>query len=156
MEAIERLELTRGTAALQYGPQFGGLLNYVTKAPPLDRRASFASISSAGSYGLRSTYNSLAGTIGDWSYVAYASGRWSDGYRTNGSSTADAEYLAVHYAPLGKYFSVKGRVGHSRYLYRVPRAAHRRAIRRRPAPVDAQPQLLQPEHHRPLAGGRLG
>ncbi|MCC6930689.1 MAG: TonB-dependent receptor [Gemmatimonadaceae bacterium] len=120
MEAIERLELTRGTAALQYGAQFGGLLNYVTKAPPPDRRAAFESINSAGSYGLRSTYNSLAGTVGDWSYTAYASGRWSDGYRTNGTSNADAEYLAVHYAPLGKYFSVKGRVGHSRYLYRIP------------------------------------
>ncbi|MBK8649523.1 MAG: TonB-dependent receptor [Gemmatimonadetes bacterium] len=120
MEAIERLELTRGTAALQYGSQFGGLLNYVTKAPPLTRRAAFESISSAGSYGLRSTYNSLAGTIGDWSYVGYASGRWSDGYRANGTSNADAEYLAVHYAPLGKYFSVKARVGHSRYVYRLP------------------------------------
>lgn len=120
MEAIERLELTRGTAALQYGSQFGGLLNYVTKAPPLTRRAAFESINSAGSYGLRSTYNSLAGTVGDWSYVAYASGRWSDGYRANGTSNADAEYLAVHYAPLGKYFSVKARVGHSRYVYRLP------------------------------------
>lgn len=120
MEAIERLELTRGTAALQYGSQFGGLLNYVTKAPPLTRRAAFESINSAGSYGLRSTYNSLAGTIGDWSYVGYASGRWSDGYRANGTSNADAEYLAVHYAPLGKYFSVKARVGHSRYVYRLP------------------------------------
>ena len=120
MEAIERLELTRGTAALQYGSQFGGLLNYVTKAPPLTRRAAFESMSSAGSYGLRSTYNSLAGTIGDWSYVGYASGRWSDGYRANGTSNADAEYLAVHYAPLGKYFSVKARVGHSRYVYRLP------------------------------------
>ena len=120
MEAIERVELTRGTAALQYGSQFGGLLNYVTKAPPPDRPAAFESISSAGAFGLRSTYNSLAGTIGDWSYMAYASGRWSDGYRTNGSSNADAEYLAVQYAPTGRYFSVKGRVGHSRYLYRIP------------------------------------
>lgn len=122
MEAIERIELTRGTAALQYGSQFGGLLNYVTKAPPPDRAAKFESINSIGAFGLRSTYNSIAGTNGRWSYLAYASGRWSDGYRSSGSSNADAEYLAVYYTPLDRHFSVKVRLGHSRYLYRLPGA----------------------------------
>jgi Fe(3+) dicitrate transport protein len=30
-EALERIEIVRGAGSLQYGPQFGGLLNYVTK-----------------------------------------------------------------------------------------------------------------------------
>ena len=33
MEAIASIEMVRGTAALQYGSQFGGLVNYVTKSP---------------------------------------------------------------------------------------------------------------------------
>jgi Fe(3+) dicitrate transport protein len=31
MESVERIELVRGTGALQYGAQFGGMLNYVSK-----------------------------------------------------------------------------------------------------------------------------
>jgi Fe(3+) dicitrate transport protein len=31
MEAVDRIELVRGTGSLQYGAQFGGMLNYVTK-----------------------------------------------------------------------------------------------------------------------------
>ncbi|WP_431242160.1 TonB-dependent receptor plug domain-containing protein [Flavobacterium sp. P21] len=33
MEALERIELVRGTASLQYGAQFGGMLNYISKQP---------------------------------------------------------------------------------------------------------------------------
>jgi outer membrane receptor protein involved in Fe transport len=29
MEAVETIELVRGGASLQFGPQFGGMLNYV-------------------------------------------------------------------------------------------------------------------------------
>jgi len=36
-ESLERIELVRGSASLQFGPQFGGLLNYVTKSAPRDR-----------------------------------------------------------------------------------------------------------------------
>jgi Fe(3+) dicitrate transport protein len=31
MEAVETIELVRGGASLQFGPQFGGMLNYVLK-----------------------------------------------------------------------------------------------------------------------------
>ena len=31
MEAVDHIELVRGTGSLQYGAQFGGMLNYVTK-----------------------------------------------------------------------------------------------------------------------------
>lgn len=119
LEAIERLELTRGTAALQYGPQIGGLLNYVTKGAPRDHRLSWESISSVGSYGLRSTYNSLGGTAGRWSYFGYVNLRHSDGFRANGTSDANAEYLALAFAP-SSTLTVRGRVGHSRYVYRLP------------------------------------
>ena len=37
MEAIGRIELVRGAGALQYGAQFGGMLNYVLKEPDTTR-----------------------------------------------------------------------------------------------------------------------
>jgi Fe(3+) dicitrate transport protein len=33
MEAVKRIEIIRGAASLQYGPQFGGLLNYELDEP---------------------------------------------------------------------------------------------------------------------------
>ena len=32
MESFEKIELVRGTGSLQYGGQFGGMINYVTKS----------------------------------------------------------------------------------------------------------------------------
>lgn len=119
MEAIERIELTRGTAALQYGSQFGGLLNYVTKRPPSDRPLSFESISSAGAFGLRSTFNSIGGTVDRLSYYGYMSIRKSDGYRANGTSDANAQMLGVTYEA-SPSLKVRARVGRSTYLYRMP------------------------------------
>lgn len=37
LEAIERIEVTRGAASLQFGPQFGGVINYITKKGPADK-----------------------------------------------------------------------------------------------------------------------
>ena len=31
MQAVQRIEIVRGQAALQYGPQFGGMVNYILK-----------------------------------------------------------------------------------------------------------------------------
>ena len=36
-EAIESIEVVRGAASLQYGPQFGGLLNYKFKKPNVNK-----------------------------------------------------------------------------------------------------------------------
>ena len=55
MVAIERVELVRGTAALQYGSQFGGLIKYVVRTRDTTRAVTFELRSSAGSYRLRST-----------------------------------------------------------------------------------------------------
>uniref|UniRef100_UPI00227BD7FF TonB-dependent receptor plug domain-containing protein n=1 Tax=Algoriphagus sp. PAP.12 TaxID=2996678 RepID=UPI00227BD7FF len=52
MEAIETIELIRGTGALQYGQQFGGMLNYVLKKPNAFKKFELENISSAGSFGL--------------------------------------------------------------------------------------------------------
>ncbi|MEI9944007.1 MAG: TonB-dependent receptor plug domain-containing protein [Chitinophagaceae bacterium] len=41
LESIARIELVRGTGSLQYGAQFGGMLNYVTKQGDTTRPFSF-------------------------------------------------------------------------------------------------------------------
>ncbi|MEQ1693252.1 MAG: TonB-dependent receptor, partial [Gemmatimonas sp.] len=119
MEAVERVELIRGTASLQYGSQFGGLLNYVIKSPDTTRAAGFESSTTAGSYGLISTWNALGGKVGRVTYYGYASVRRSDGYRENGRSTFGAQYLSAS-MPLTSTLSLRGEAGRTHYVYQLP------------------------------------
>ena len=96
---VDRIELVRGTGSLQYGAQFGGMLNYITKQPDTTRAITFESVNSVGSFGLLSTYNAISGKLGKFQYMAYYSKRVSNGYRENGSTEYDAQSLMLIYSP---------------------------------------------------------
>ncbi len=119
MEAIESIEMVRGTAALQYGSQFGGLVNYVTKGPEPGESLGVQSISTLGSFGLRSTYNAVGGTAGPLTFYAYMNERVSDGYRDAARSEYSAQYLAAT-VELSPTLQLRGQVGHSTYVYQLP------------------------------------
>lgn len=119
MEAVGRIELVRGTGALQYGAQFGGMLNYVLKQPDTTRAISWETINSIGSYGLLSTYNAVGGKLGKLQYYAYYSKRVSDGYRDNGTSDYDGEGLILKYVA-SKNFNIGAELLRSYYLYQLP------------------------------------
>ncbi len=42
LDAVERIEMVRGSASLQYGAQFGGLVNYQIRRAPSDRQFTFS------------------------------------------------------------------------------------------------------------------
>lgn len=69
-ESIERIEIVKGTGSLQYGAQYGGILNYVSKKPDSSKSISLESIQTVGSYNMLSSYNALSGTKGKISYYA--------------------------------------------------------------------------------------
>jgi Fe(3+) dicitrate transport protein len=119
MEAVERIELVRGTGALQYGAQFGGMLNYVTKsAQPIDGRG-FESVNSIGSFGLLSTYNAVrAGNGRSGVYADYAR-RKADGYRRNASTDAQYYSLAAQHT-FSPALRVQAGYARASYLYRLP------------------------------------
>ena len=118
-ESIDRLELVRGTASLQYGAQFGGMLNIVTKQADTTRRFGFESINSVGSFGHRSTYNAVGGRVGKLTYYGYAYWRHSDGYRQNSRSNAKAMFASLHYQASTR-FSLSAEVARSTYRYQIP------------------------------------
>lgn len=114
MEAVERIELVRGTGSLQYGAQFGGMLNYISKQPKL-KKAFFESINTVGSYGLVSTYNSLSGTLNKFRYSAWFNKKWITGYRDNGDSEYNAEGLSLFY-DVSENLHLKFEWTHSNYV----------------------------------------
>lgn len=119
MEAVERIEFVRGTGSLQFGAQFGGMLNYVTKKADTTSAFTFESVNSIGSFDLFSTYNAIGGTIGKFRYYAYYNKRVSDGYRDNSHTDFDAQGLTLIYAPSSRV-ELKAEVSRSNYIYRIP------------------------------------
>lgn len=117
-EAIDRIELIRGTGSLQYGAQFGGMVNYVTKKPDTTRAISFETINSIGSFGMLSTYNAASGKVGKFKYYAYVNKRISDGYRENNRTTFDAEAVTVIYEPT-ENVALKAEVSRSNYIHQI-------------------------------------
>ncbi|MBK7233290.1 MAG: TonB-dependent receptor [Saprospiraceae bacterium] len=119
MEAIDRVEIIRGTGALQYGAQFGGMINYITKKAPVDKKLSMESITSIGSFGLFSSFNSMGGTVGKLSYYAYYQTRTSDGYRNYAQSKSDAQHLQLSYK-FSEKLSINAEISRSYYRFRIP------------------------------------
>ena len=98
MEVVDRIEIVRGASSLQYGPQFGGLMNFVLRKPDISTRLTFESQNTVGSNGLFSTFNYIGGTEGRLSYTAYYQKRVGDGWRDNGYYNTDHAHTELSYA----------------------------------------------------------
>lgn len=98
MEVVEQIEIIRGASSLQYGPQFGGLMNFVLRKPDKSTRFTAETINTFGSNGLFSSFNYIGGTEGKWNYTAYYQKRVGDGWRENGYFNTDHAHLEVNYA----------------------------------------------------------
>ena len=85
LDTVDRIEFVRGGAALLYGPQPGGALNYVTHRPRTDRPFSGSTLQTAGSNGYYSTFTHLDGTTGRIGYYGYLNHRQSEGIRASNS-----------------------------------------------------------------------
>lgn len=83
MEGVSRIEMIRGASSLQFGSQFGGLVNYVTKDAPLNKRFEFNTSETVGSFGLVNSFNSIGGTFNKFSYYGFVQYRYIYGYRPN-------------------------------------------------------------------------
>ena len=96
-EAIEKIELVRGAASLQYGTQFGGMLNFVMKKGDPNKKLSLVSRQTLGSFGLFNSFNSVGGQKGKWNYYAFHQYKRADGFRPNSSIDAHTSYMAIRY-----------------------------------------------------------
>ncbi|MCB7480977.1 TonB-dependent receptor [Christiangramia sediminis] len=82
-EALREIQVVRGAASLQYGTQFGGLINFRFKEPVEDKKIELISRQSVGSYDLFTSFNSLSGTVGKFSYYTYYNYKGGKGFRPN-------------------------------------------------------------------------
>lgn len=105
-QALERIEIVRGAASLQFGPQFGGLLNFVFKKGKEDKTLSLTSENTVGSFGLFSTFNSVGGSKKGYNYYGFYQRKQGNAWRPNSQFYQNTAYLH-----LDKQFSEKLSIG---------------------------------------------
>ena len=96
-QGVERIEVVRGAASLQYGSQFGGLLNYVFRRGPTDRKFALNAQVTGGSFGLFSGFGSVGGQVGKLNYYAFGLHKQGDGWRENSGFNQNIGYAGLQY-----------------------------------------------------------
>jgi len=98
LQAVQRIEIVRGQGALQYGPQFGGMVNYILKnGSDINKPVEFETQQTIGSNGLLNSFNALGGKKGKINYYSFFDQRNGEGWRDNSSFFTKAGFGAVTY-----------------------------------------------------------
>lgn len=114
LQAVKRIEIVRGAASLQFGTQFGGLLNFQMKkggekALELDAQLT------VGSYGLLNSFTSLGGSKNGTNYYAYFQRKQGNGWRPNNEFHQNNAYFSVS-KKLGDKLSISAELTYMDYL----------------------------------------
>ena len=101
-DGLDAIEIIRGAASLQYGTQFGGLLNFKFKQGPTDAPFELVTKQTAGSYGFFNSFNSIGGQDGKLNYYAFYDFKRGDGWRQNTGFDVHNAYVSFKYALTSK------------------------------------------------------
>jgi Fe(3+) dicitrate transport protein len=84
LQSVQRIEIVRGHGSLQYGPQIGGMVNYILKnGSEFTKPVQVETYQTLGSNGLFNTYNAIGGKTEKINYYAFFDHRSAAGWRDN-------------------------------------------------------------------------
>lgn len=113
LQAVQRIEIVRGQGSLQYGPQFGGLVNYILRnGSEINRKFEFETQQTIGSNALFNSYNAIGGKTDKLHYYSFFDHRNGDGWRQNSRYFTNAGFGTVTYY-ITKKFSISAELMHS-------------------------------------------
>jgi Fe(3+) dicitrate transport protein len=118
-EAIERIEVLRGAASLQYGTQFGGMINYKFNDAPVSKKLSGNFRQTAGAFGFVNSFNQLSGTVSKVSYNVLYQFKHYDGWRRRSESNSHNAFASVKYQVNDRLY-VKGEYTFMNYIAQQP------------------------------------
>jgi Fe(3+) dicitrate transport protein len=98
VESLSEIQIIRGAASLQYGTQFGGLVNFITKAPNRFKTLEVVLRNTLGSNGLYTNFTSLSGTHKKLSYYSYVNHKTGNGFRPNSEFESKNIFSHFEYA----------------------------------------------------------
>ncbi|QHI35909.1 Fe(3+) dicitrate transport protein FecA [Kordia antarctica] len=96
-EGLKEIQIIRGAASLQYGTQFGGLVNFVMKEPNQGKSFEFITRNTIGSNNLYTNFTSVSGSIDKWSYYSFFNYKKGDGFRPNSEFESKNAYAHIGY-----------------------------------------------------------
>lgn len=95
--AVDKIEIVRGAASLQYGTQFGGMLNFKMKEAPENTPFELNLEQGVGSFGLSNSFISIGGTANKLDYYAYYQYKTGDCWRDNSGFYSHTAFGKIGY-----------------------------------------------------------
>ncbi|RXJ45856.1 TonB-dependent receptor domain-containing protein [Gelidibacter gilvus] len=114
-EGLSEIQIIRGAASLQYGTQFGGLINFKMKSPNPNKPFELITRNTLGSFGLYTNFTSISGTKNKWSYYTFFNYKKGDGFRPNSEFESKNVYAHIGYQ-FNENTSLTGELSYMRYL----------------------------------------
>lgn len=118
-EALERIEVVRGAASLQYGTQFGGFINFKFRQAPEKKAIEVRAKQTVASFGFYSAFTSVAGTVKKLSYSTFYQYKRGNGWRPNSDFNAHTAFLGLAYQ-LNPKFKISAEYTFMEYLAHQP------------------------------------
>ena len=98
LQSVQRIEIVRGQGSLQYGPQFGGLVNYILRnGSEITKPFEFETQQTVGSNNLINSYNAIGGKSEKMHYYSFFDHRNGNGWRQNSRYYTNAGFGTVTY-----------------------------------------------------------
>lgn len=93
LQAVQRIEVVRGQGALQYGPQFGGMVNYILRnGSEINKPFEIETQQTVGSNALFNSYVGVGGETKRSHYYGFFDHRNANGWRQNSSYFTNAGF----------------------------------------------------------------
>lgn len=95
LEWVEKIQLLRGASSLAFGPQVGGMLNYVLEAPVFNQAFSGMAQQSLGSFHLSSSLVKIKAGNERFAAIASHQFRKGNGFRPNSAFDSNQSYARL-------------------------------------------------------------
>ena len=118
-ECLENIQLIRGAASLQYGTQFGGLINFLINKPNPYKSIEVLQRNSIGSNSLFTNFTSLSGTTNKLGYYTFYNKKKGSGFRPNSDFDSDNLYAFFSYQ-LSDKIKISSELTYLQYLAQQP------------------------------------
>ena len=120
LQAVQRIEVVRGQGSLQYGPQFGGLINYILRnGSEIKKKFEFETQQTIGANGLFNSYNAIGGKTKKVHYYSFFDHRNGNGWRENSRYYTNAGFGTMTYY-LNPKLSLTAEIMHSQIRSQQP------------------------------------
>lgn len=97
LQAVQQIEVVRGAGALQYGSQFGGLVNFKMKKGSTEKAFNFESQNTYGANQFFNSFNSFHGQKKKLNYYSYLQYKRGDGWRENSAFEQYGAFVGLNY-----------------------------------------------------------